>query len=625
MPPTLHRCWHREDEMTLARRFLTFRNVLVPVVYGCDPAPAVAVARAIAREDHITLVGAVCMPADRSLPEGTPLARQVRAQLSVLIAGTQMHRRPPVRVSHTPWNELRQLIGSLGSSVLVLDWPGSFEALGVEAAAVLDQPPCDILMVRGDVTEGPLRVLMSVRGGPQANLALRLGLSLSHGSTHNISVLHTRPVSTTVEEARRARPFRALNQVLRDLPEMTRLEVAADDPAASLIEAAGDYDLVIVGASGQRPSGQGPLGRVADQLLAGTSKTVIAVKARQPMPPEPDRTLGQETISVLVDKWFAENTYHADEFADLNLLLDNKRRQGLTISVVLPALNEEATIGKVVRTIKGALMEDVPLIDELLVMDSRSTDRTRDIAESLGVPVFVHQDILPRYGLHRGKGEALWKSLHVTHGDLVFWIDTDITNIHPRFVYGLMGPLLLNPAVQYVKGFYRRPLRVDGKLQAGGGGRVTELTARPLLNLFFPELSGVIQPLSGEYGGRRRMLEQLPFYTGYGVETGLLIEVLEKFGLSALAQVDLMERIHRNQPLQALSKMSFAIIQVVINKLEQRFGPDLLEDVNTSMKLISQEDDNFYLDVQEIIEYERPPMTEIPEYVAAHPADRART
>ncbi len=262
-------------------------------------------------------------------------------------------------------------------------------------------------------------------------------------------------------------------------------------------------------------------------------------------------------------------------------------------------------------------MDEAPLIDELVLIDSRSTDRTVEIARSLGVPVFTHQDILPQYGQRKGKGEALWKSLYVTHGDLVFWIDTDIVNIHPRFVYGLIGPLLLNPAAEFVKGFYRRPLRVDGRLEAIGGGRVTELTARPLLNLFYPELSGVIQPLSGEYGGRRSLLEQLPFYTGYGVETGMLIDVLDRAGLAGIAQVDLKERVHRNQPLQALSKMSFAIIQVVIHKLERRFGPDLLEDVNTSMKLIRQENDRFQLDVQEIIEYERPPMVHIPEYLAA--------
>jgi nucleotide-binding universal stress UspA family protein len=605
------------------RRFVGFRRVLVPVVYGSDPTSALAVARCITEEDHITLVGLVRMAPDRSLPEGTPLARQVRARLAQLLAGTQMRRRAPVAVSHAPWSELSRLVRTHRSDLLVLDWPESFDALGVEPAHAIAQPPCDLVLVRGPVPEDPMRVLMSMRGGPQANLALRLALASSPGAGRDLTALHIRPVSTTIEESRRARPYRAIDRVLRDLPEVKRLEIESDDPAATLVNLACDYDLVIVGAADRPQTGQPSLGHVADHLLARTSATVLAVKARQPMSAEPDRTLGQEAISVLVDKWFAENTYHADEFADLDSLVKNKRRLGLTISLVLPALNEEATVGNVLRTLKGALMDEVPLIDEMVLMDSRSTDRTREIAESLGVPVFIHQDVLSEHGLHLGKGEALWKSLHVTHGDLVFWIDTDIVNMHPRFVYGLVGPLILNPGVLFVKGFYRRPLRVNGKLQAGGGGRVTELTARPLLNLFFPELSGVIQPLSGEYGGRRSMLEQLPFYTGYGVETGLLIEVLEKFGLQAIAQVDLKERIHRNQPLQALSKMSFAIIQVVINKLASRFGRDLLEDVNTSMKLVRKDNDHFYLDVQEIIEYERPPIIQLPEYVAAHPANRA--
>jgi glucosyl-3-phosphoglycerate synthase len=193
-------------------------------------------------------------------------------------------------------------------------------------------------------------------------------------------------------------------------------------------------------------------------------------------------------------------------------------------------------------------------------------------------------------------------------------LDTDIVNIHPRFAYGLIGPLLLRPDVQFVKGFYRRPLKVGDKIQAGGGGRVTELTARPLLNLFYPELSGVIQPLSGEYGGRRTALEQIGFFSGYGVEIGLLIDVLDKFGLTAIAQVDLKERIHHNQPLEALSKMSFAIIQAVMHKLESRYGQNILENVNKTMKLIRYEQESFMLEIEEIAERDRPPMIEIPEY-----------
>jgi glucosyl-3-phosphoglycerate synthase len=274
-------------------------------------------------------------------------------------------------------------------------------------------------------------------------------------------------------------------------------------------------------------------------------------------------------------------------------------------------------VGKVIQTVKQALMDQVPLLDEIVLIDSNSTDRTREIARRLGIPVYIHQELLPELGPRAGKGEALWKSLLVTRGDLVLWLDTDILNIHPRFVYGVLGPLLHDRRVQLVKGFYRRPLRVGDRVQAGGGGRVTELTARPLLNLFYPELSGVIQPLAGEYGGRRTALEQLPFYSGYGVETGLLIGVFERFGLPSIAQVDLLERIHHNQPLEALGKMSFAIIQVVMAELERRHGRAILEDVNKSMKLIRYHDGEYLLEVDEVIERERPPMTSLAAYRAA--------
>ncbi|HID84264.1 MAG TPA: glucosyl-3-phosphoglycerate synthase [Anaerolineales bacterium] len=291
-----------------------------------------------------------------------------------------------------------------------------------------------------------------------------------------------------------------------------------------------------------------------------------------------------------------------------------KEAQGVTISLGLPALNEEATIGQIITTMKTALMEEVPLLDEIVLIDSGSVDYTREIAADLGIPVYIHQKVLPQYGAYHGKGETLWKSLYVLQGDIIVWIDTDIRNIHPRFVYGLLGPLLRNPRIQYVKGFYRRPLKQGSKMVAGGGGRVTELTARPLLNLFFPELSGLIQPLAGEYAGRRQALEQLPFFTGYGVETGLLIDLLSRFGLGAIAQVDLQERIHRNQPLRDLSKMAFAIIQVVIRRLEDRHKIRLLEDFNKTMNLIRYEMGRYWLEPQEIRERERPPIVTLPEY-----------
>jgi glucosyl-3-phosphoglycerate synthase len=178
-------------------------------------------------------------------------------------------------------------------------------------------------------------------------------------------------------------------------------------------------------------------------------------------------------------------------------------------------------------------------------------------------------------------------------------------------VYGLLGPLLREPRIGYVKGFYRRPLRQGDVLQEASGGRVTELMARPLINLFYPLLSGLIQPLSGEYAGRRELLEQIPFSTGYGVEIGMLIDILDRFGLNAIAQVDLEMRIHRNQPLAALSRMSFTILQTVLRKLERQRQIELVAEVNRSMKAIVQTREHFHLEVRHIEEAERPPMREI--------------
>ncbi|MBP7688355.1 MAG: glucosyl-3-phosphoglycerate synthase, partial [Thermoflexales bacterium] len=542
------------------RKFASVRTALVPIVLGCDYADSLRAARLLAAD--VVLVGVVVVLPAEPLSAGAAKAREVRRLLRDLSDGPQVRYKAQVQVSRTPWTELLGVIAADQPDLLLLDYPCQLETLGVTADDVLSRPPCDIALVRGPLPEHIQRVLVPMRGGPHAELALRVGLSVR---APHLTTLHL----TATNQAGTDAPFRGLEQVLKRLPEVQAQTAVTADPAHTIVEYATDCDLIVMGATAQPARSKTSLGAVADRVLQDSSAAVLAVKTRRPMPINvPEAVTGTQAISILVDKWFAQNTFDAGEFEDLRQLIELKAAQHVTISLALPALNEEETVGRVIETVKRALMDDMPLLDEIVLIDSNSTDRTRDIARELGVPVHIHQHLLADRGARRGKGEALWKSLLVTRGDIVVWIDTDIINIHPRFVYGLVGPLLLNPKLQFIKGFYRRPLKVGDKLQAGGGGRVTELTARPLLNLFYPELSGVVQPLSGEYGGRRATLEQLPFFSGYGVETGLLIDVFERCGLDAIAQVDLLERIHHNQSLEALSKMSFAILQTVVQKLE---------------------------------------------------------
>jgi glucosyl-3-phosphoglycerate synthase len=254
------------------------------------------------------------------------------------------------------------------------------------------------------------------------------------------------------------------------------------------------------------------------------------------------------------------------------------------------------------------------LVDELLVVDSESDDETRRIAADAGARVVVHSDILPGYGSYRGKGEALWKSLYATSGDLIAWSDTDIVDWHPRFLFGPLGPLLAEPRIGYVKAYYQRPIVEGGQLKEGGGGRVTELVARPLINMFFPELSGYIQPLSGEYAGRRVHLEQIPFFTGYAVEIGHLIDLAQRLDLAGLGQVDLDVRIHRNQELEGLSRMSFVILQAVMKRLEERRKAHLFAELGSSIKLPRSGPHKLSLEVIDLADEERPPMIRIPEY-----------
>ena len=238
-------------------------------------------------------------------------------------------------------------------------------------------------------------------------------------------------------------------------------------------------------------------------------------------------------------------------------------KAGRTISVVLPALNEEETVASVIETISPLVGG---LVDELIVLDSGSTDDTEIRAMAAGARVISREVALPEVAPQPGKGEVLWRSLAVATGDIIVFVDSDLIDPDPMFVPRLVGPLLTADGVHLVKGFYRRPLKVGKGEDANGGGRVTELVARPLLAALRPELGCVLQPLGGEYAGTRELLTSVPFAPGYGVEIGLLVDTYDRLGLDAIAQVNLGVRSHRNRPLIELGAMSRQVIATLLSR-----------------------------------------------------------
>ncbi|MEV0234241.1 glucosyl-3-phosphoglycerate synthase [Nonomuraea sp. NPDC050786] len=269
-----------------------------------------------------------------------------------------------------------------------------------------------------------------------------------------------------------------------------------------------------------------------------------------------------------VQEWYGPHSSTAAEWPADALIL---AKGSTTISVVLPARDEELTVGDIVREIRRELVERLPLVDEILVVDSNSTDATAERAREAGARVVAQNQVLSHLPPLTGKGEALWKGLAASSGDIVVFVDADLRDFSAQFVSGLVGPLLTDRGIHFVKGMYERPFTgEDGVVRRGAGGRVTELVARPLLTMFWPELTGFAQPLGGEYAARREVLEQVPFVTEYGVEFGLLVDLLELVGLDAMAQVDLGTRTHTHQSVAALGRMAGQIMLTAWSRLERQ-------------------------------------------------------
>jgi glucosyl-3-phosphoglycerate synthase len=307
-----------------------------------------------------------------------------------------------------------------------------------------------------------------------------------------------------------------------------------------------------------------------------------------------------------VRAWFDRRLSHASDWPVSRLLA---AKGSSTVAVVLPALNEAATVARIVTQIRSTLIDRHPLVDELVVMDSGSTDATAAVAADAGARVVHRRDVLPSFAPLEGKGEVLWRSLAATSADVIAFVDSDLRDFSASFVTGLVGPLLCDESVSFVKATYDRP--VSAGVTPAGGGRVTELVARPLLNMYWPDLCGFIQPLGGEYAARRTLLESLPFPVGYGVEFGLLVDTLGLVGLDAMAQVDLVRRKHRNQSVTKLGRMAAEIMQVAFDRLEREGRLKTTAPANTLLTQFERAGSAYQVITTDITERERPPITSL--------------
>ncbi len=307
--------------------------------------------------------------------------------------------------------------------------------------------------------------------------------------------------------------------------------------------------------------------------------------------------------------------FRHQEFLPLSAVVDQKRRQGLSVSLVLPALNESATIGPIVDTACRGLRDREGLLDEVLVIDGGSSDATARIAAEAGATVHAAAQIAPDVAAPAGKGTSMWKALLVAGGDIVVFADADIREFGPHFVYGVAAPLVLYPELQWAKAVYRRPFQCGAMVLDDYGGRVTELLVRPLLSAWYPDLAGVRQPLSGEYAVRREALRGLRMSSGYGVEMLLLLQLYRAFGIGALAEVDMGERHHRNRSPRELGVMAYAILRAFFGVLREEGR--VSGDTDIADRFVRPGVDG--VEVVVVPERSLPPVGDI----GAHPAGRA--
>ena len=425
-------------------------KILLPVVVPSETRGNIELAvRLLPAHGKLVALKVIRVPEATSLSEGAAEAVDSRATLDethAILPDPRVELKTLVRVSHHLSEGISESVAAENADLLILPWKGSASSeaalFGRTIDRLVETPPCNLLVARVGELANCKKILLAVRGGPYAEFALQIADQLALSFAGEITVLHCEQHFAAPEFSESL--YGDFLRGLRFKPNVKRLVTVEGNPQEIILQEAQRHDLVITGATAGAEPHSFVLGPIVEQFARSTDKPLLVVKTPQPFETwDKQRRLVQpKALSERVDQWFAENTFHRQEFGDLAKLVDLKKKQNLTISLGLPTLNEAETIGNIARTIKHKLFDEYPLLDEIVLIDSGSSDDTVKIAEDIGISVHVHEDILPQHGTFRGKGEALWKSLFVLKGDIIAWVDTDIRNFYPGFVYGLLGPVV---------------------------------------------------------------------------------------------------------------------------------------------------------------------------------------
>ncbi|HEX5939099.1 MAG TPA: universal stress protein [Dehalococcoidia bacterium] len=520
--------------------------------------------------------------------------RRLRQSIREVATGNS---RIVVRSAQTISQAVRASILDEQPDLVLLPWTSAQDGLDELAT----RPFCNTAFVRPAGGGQTSRVLLAARGGPQAELAMEIALRLAKTARAELTVMHIdRPSADNEARDRERRLFRSLvARCRRRIPAKQRT-LTGDDIAEAIVKEASHHDVLVLGA-GLARGAEPALGALADGIAHQAGCTTIVVKTGTPV--DPAFFAGANTpIDVIVDRWFADNTFHCREFGDLDSLIAAKQRSGMTISLAVMARENRQALPGIIDTVTAELVDRNRFLDEIVVFDQEGSvlqppfDLVKRPAGNGAIPV------LPADGL------ALWKSVNHLQGEIIAWVDGDLRNIHSRMVYGVVGPLLTQSRLHYVKGFYQQPAGADDASFSQGRTQLTELTARPLLNLFFPELSGVVAPLTREHAIRRSAIEGLRLFAGPGVEIGLLIDVFQRFGLRAIAQSDLESRVGEDLSVAVLSEQAFSVAQVILQRLGKG-DPSRFEVERQTMKLILQEDERYRLQVVQTADRQLPKLS----------------